>query len=243
MNSRPHVLDGQSPEPHPHYPDEDVCVDMQYAKHNCKDPMLFVARPWEHCKDPTSTFLGLRFAKRDEFKLNLTPTESKRVEHEEQRIRETRAKFSSYGRKKEWKREVTTKLNNYAEGKEPMYPKSWIRDQAIDHALIERVKSWTVDDVVNEPTPAPHLEAEYEFKACAIYFKRLESGSGWERYTHTNEHFLPGKFPSQKISVHSILEKKAGNPLSEKCPPDRLRYFHFPANNMRWIEVCSIPLR
>lgn len=248
--SRPplQVLNGVSLEPHPHHRNEDVCVDMHYAKHDCKDPLLFAAEPWKYCKDSANTYLGLRFEKRAHFKSKLTPKELKRVEHEELRIKQTRANFSSYPRKKEmmlelrearkaWKIEVTNKLENYGQQEQPLYPKTWVRDQAIDRALIERVKSWPVDDVIDESTIAPHLEAEYGFKACAIYFKK--SDTGWDRHTHKNGHLLPGKFPNQKIPVHNILEKKEGNPLSEKCPPNQLRYFHFPTNNMLWIEVCQ----
>jgi hypothetical protein len=53
--------------------------------------------------------------------------------------------------------------------------------------------------------------------------------------------------PSYKIDsldsypLEDILGKspKDDNPLTaEECDPDIIRYFHFPANNMRWVEVC-----
>jgi len=56
---------------------------------------------------------------------------------------------------------------------------------------------------------------------------------------------LPGGktqvFPDQRVPVDDILSrdkaKMKGNPLAAKCGKDELRYIHFPANNMSWIEV------
>jgi hypothetical protein len=52
--------------------------------------------------------------------------------------------------------------------------------------------------------------------------------------------------PSYKIDtldsypLEDILGKdaKEDNPLTTECDPNTIRYFHFPANNMRWVEVC-----
>lgn len=49
------------------------------------------------------------------------------------------------------------------------------------------------------------------------------------------------KFPNQRIPVDDVLstdeQKLRKNPLAQDCPNNTLRYFHFPANNMYWIEV------
>lgn len=48
-------------------------------------------------------------------------------------------------------------------------------------------------------------------------------------------------FPNQRVPVDDILSKDEAkikvNPLAAKCGKDELRYIHFPANNMSWIEV------
>ncbi|KAH7304372.1 hypothetical protein BKA65DRAFT_579223 [Rhexocercosporidium sp. MPI-PUGE-AT-0058] len=72
---------------------------------------------------------------------------------------------------------------------------------------------------------------EYGFKGNAIYFcKTADEWSG-----STNEG-IDGSFPNQKISIHKMLNDTTGNPLAERCPSNQLRYFHLPANNMRWVE-------
>lgn len=78
------------------------------------------------------------------------------------------------------------------------------------------------------------MDPEYGFKACAIYFKT--SSAGFKGHTHRPDQFLAGTFPNQKIPVYKMLQEEKNNPLSETCPPGHLRYFHFPTNNMHWIE-------
>jgi hypothetical protein len=50
----------------------------------------------------------------------------------------------------------------------------------------------------------------------------------------------PEEFPNQKIPIDELLYRKdrARNPLMKECPPNMIRYFHLPANNMSWVEVC-----
>jgi hypothetical protein len=69
-------------------------------------------------------------------------------------------------------------------------------------------------------------------KAGVIFFKASEP--------HDHPDF-DDKFPNQKISIRKLLDKEnEGNPLTTKCPSDMIRYFHFPANNMSWIEVNAM---
>lgn len=82
-------------------------------------------------------------------------------------------------------------------------------------------------------------EPMYGFRASAIYFKK--DGDEWTGYTHNASKFIGEyEFPNQKISVHDLLEgPESTNPLHEHCRSDTIRYFHFPTNNMSWIEVRS----
>jgi hypothetical protein len=70
---------------------------------------------------------------------------------------------------------------------------------------------------------------DYDIKASMIYFK------------NSRPFDVPGvdnNFPNQKISVSELLcDEEENNPLMQPCDGDTIRYFHFPANNMIWIEV------
>lgn len=60
-----------------------------------------------------------------------------------------------------------------------------------------------------------------------------EEGKGWVSLDHPLVH---GKFPHQKISIQQFLYNKEGTPLKRRTGKDQLRYFHLPANNMKWVE-------
>ena len=98
-------------------------------------------------------------------------------------------------------------------------------------------KTLPVAELVEEEkvdTPEPL----YGLKACAMYFKREEGEeSAWRGWTSDHRSYGGSIFPNQKIAMHKILESTEDNPLMERCPLDCIRYFHFPTNNMEWIEV------
>lgn len=80
-------------------------------------------------------------------------------------------------------------------------------------------------------------EPMYGIRASAMYFKRAKDvwvGTDYPQSPHSE---YSGHFPNQKIPVDKILDKQKNNPLMEDCPKDHIRYFHFPTNNMSWIEV------
>lgn len=64
-----------------------------------------------------------------------------------------------------------------------------------------------------------------------------EEDKGWVSMDHPLVH---GSFPHQKISIQQFLYNKEGTPLKRSSRRDQLRYFHLPANNMRWVEVRQI---
>lgn len=70
---------------------------------------------------------------------------------------------------------------------------------------------------------------DFDVKASMIYFKKFRP------YTVPE---IDNVFPNQKLSVRDLLSDNAKkNPLMQPCDDDTVRYFHFPANNMVWIEV------
>lgn len=68
-----------------------------------------------------------------------------------------------------------------------------------------------------------------EIKASIIFFK------------DSRPYDIPdieNEFPNQKMSVRDLLaEDRESNPLMQPCEDNMIRYFHFPANNMIWVEV------
>lgn len=90
------------------------------------------------------------------------------------------------------------------------------------------------DGISEEPEPL------YGLKASVMYFQKVEGeNSAWREWTNDHKAYGESKFPNQKIAMHKILEDTTNNPLMEPCPENCIRYFHFPTNNMQWIEVSS----
>ncbi|KAH7309885.1 hypothetical protein B0I35DRAFT_440765 [Stachybotrys elegans] len=116
------------------------------------------------------------------------------------------------------------------------------RHRIRDLALLRRIEGWDVHeereqqrDAEPEPTqPMLAGEPTFDVNAYAIYFKSTEDG-GYIGTDYQHD-WLSGHFPSQKVSAHRLLRKNnAKNPLTMRAE-DHLRYFHFPTNDMGWIE-------
>lgn len=52
-----------------------------------------------------------------------------------------------------------------------------------------------------------------------------------------NHPLVHGHFPHQKISIQQLLYNKEGTPLKRTTKKNEFRYFHLPANSMKWVEV------
>jgi hypothetical protein len=73
-------------------------------------------------------------------------------------------------------------------------------------------------------------EVESDIQAPLIYFK------------NSRPYDIPGcsdQFPNQKVPLkHLLIDDFETNPLMQPCDDNMIRYFHLPANNMKWVEVC-----
>lgn len=72
------------------------------------------------------------------------------------------------------------------------------------------------------------VDPDHEFMVNMITLKKVPPKSS---YVH---------FEMEKCTVNKALDGACDSPLKhrcKRCEPDTLRYFHFPANNMDWIEV------
>jgi hypothetical protein len=79
----------------------------------------------------------------------------------------------------------------------------------------------------------PRKENGFGFFANMIVFKNSD------RFTDPN--YASEVFPNQKVPIQDLLYKKnkEKNPLMKpyKDGENEIRYFHFPGNNMEWVEV------
>jgi predicted DNA-binding transcriptional regulator len=100
----------------------------------------------------------------------------------------------------------------------------------------ESLRAWRGYEFSPEPEEKVVLGVEEsvdaDMKAAMIYFK------------NSRPYTVPGfenEFPNQKISIKELLaDDGERNPLMWGVGEDEVRYFHFPANNMIWIEVSTV---
>jgi hypothetical protein len=92
----------------------------------------------------------------------------------------------------------------------------------------EEQKTPTVGETEEEDSP---VDPDHGFMASMITLKKDSPRSSYVR------------FEMEKYPVNEALDGSPNNPLKQRCKrcePDTIRYFHFPANNMAWIEVWPL---
>ncbi|KAK1240190.1 hypothetical protein MKX08_007632 [Trichoderma sp. CBMAI-0020] len=86
-----------------------------------------------------------------------------------------------------------------------------------------------VDEKIREPRDG--------FRAGVMYFKKVKEGK-WYGEQCKDVDPPSGEFPNQKINMDTILSDTAKNRKLFKRDGESIKYFHFPANHMKWIETA-----
>ena len=119
---------------------------------------------------------------------------------------------------------------------------------ARNRAILRQVMSWHSEayaasrkaldpDTYMDTISGPHDSSEDDPKKEDFGYNgwiiAWEKEKGWTSIDHP---LVAGSFPHQKISIQQFLYNKEGTPLKRSSNPNQLRYFHLPANNMKWVE-------
>ncbi|TRX92587.1 hypothetical protein FHL15_006514 [Xylaria flabelliformis] len=220
----------------------DVYVDLQYSNGRVQSE-TFTEEPWKHFGNPVSAYLSSRREKLGEFqKMEIDHPESwKRIERERDRIAALRKRFKGNELKESLMEDLNTARKalrdvlwgNISEHEKEVKNNRFINQKQRSARLevLKRLKCAKRPTEESEEVTRKREETE-GFKAGVMYFKKW--GNAWEGHSHEN---CEETYPNQKLSIQKILDpKNAKNPLAHKPRGDELRYFHFPANNMEWIE-------
>ncbi|GAB1312463.1 hypothetical protein MFIFM68171_02673 [Madurella fahalii] len=210
-------------------------------------------------------YLAIRFDRRAKFLEELGKISSDRAketttrsDNRDARIFNERTDFGSYGPKKRllaslegWKKEwaATRDLKSgsrtHRARKLVRNARNWRPNQAsID--IAPRVGNVGIgnQDTTTDTSPAEGTSRSKGggYNVGVMYFRRPNSNSAFfgakcDMIETTDP--KQSEFPDQRIPVDDVLSgtvESETNPLSQRCPDDTLRYFHFPANNMAWVE-------
>ncbi|RYP46241.1 hypothetical protein DL768_007508 [Monosporascus sp. mg162] len=129
--------------------------------------------------------------------------------------------------------DVSTHLNTNRRG--PFFP--WRKPSSDQPTQSQPAPAIPEDPRSNNAAGEVGPEPMHGFRACAMHFEKVEEKDIWQGYTYKHPNYA-GKFPNQKIEMDKILNKEHENVLLRDCSQNIIRYFHFPANNMSWIETA-----
>ncbi|KAK0392707.1 hypothetical protein NLU13_2202 [Sarocladium strictum] len=80
------------------------------------------------------------------------------------------------------------------------------------------------------PTEDDPQKPNYGYNGWLIVWDQEKGG------VSSDHPLIHGKFPHQKISIQQLLYNKENTPLKRTSNKKQLRYFHLPANSMKWVE-------
>jgi hypothetical protein len=142
------------------------------------------------------------------------------IKEEERRIKRIRERFRSDIQK-------NILLENVARSREDLIPH-------LHEGATTLRKSTQGPEEQNSGDANMTEEPPGEFKAGLMYFEKTPVGN-WCGKKYEDDSLLSGDFPNQKMKMKDILSTT--NHQLFKCEPDKIKYFHFPANHMEWIEA------
>lgn len=154
------------------------------------------------------------------------------IKSEEERIRKIRERF-----KDKENSEKSYLLKNVSESRKTLIQhlsKKVKKSSLLNEQEAERSNG--LENEMNNPVNEKVKEPIDEFKAGVMYFERHEEGK-WYGEQCKDVNSSSGNFPNQKITMDTILSDTAESRKLFKRDGARIKYFHFPANHMEWIEV------
>jgi hypothetical protein len=210
---------------------------------NCKSDFLHGPR------DLYSHFFGcLRTSEREDFLQCLPERSRARIQEEEHHVAQLRSIFEARQDTEEGRllrrhkqslrrwREVA-RLKTGPQSPPQNVPNGHLptngeppEDDPVDDELQPGYKNRHAKSI-NSKTYIQEASQDVDIYAQVMFFKNSAP--------HTIDDFLPEEFPDQKMPLKRLLydENPEGNPLLRPCSEDMIRYFHVPANDMKWVEV------
>lgn len=224
----------------------DAAIELQYpdAKERAK---AYAKEPWKYYSNPVHGYLSTRKVMLDEFEKEMEEAGSEkwdRIKQEMGRIAALRKRFEENELKKSLMKELDRcrqNLRGCLQGStsgrgEPVHKRLIKPNKRRDTkpAAPQQLKGETLPEQGVDHRQGIKREGLDGFKAAVMYFTKEESSNSWKGFTHSH---YKAQYPNQKLAMRDILTDNKDNPLSQTHNQEELRYFHFPANNMEWIEV------
>jgi hypothetical protein len=219
--------------------------------------------------DAWGKYLSMRFAQRPAFYESLEPSEKELIRKEVQRIKYFRENFETQllspsrsnalsaslaASRSTWRKAALLRCKEELKTWDAKIANCKDTDFSLkrQYNIISQVQLWESKEyskLQNDIAPESYIhdldlqtssmednpdESNYGYNGWMIVF---EKGKGGVTVDHPLCH---GHFPNQKISIQQLLYNKSQTPLKRTESNEHLRYFHLPANNMKWVEVRTL---
>lgn len=213
--------------------------------------------------DVWAEYLRARILRRRELYNSLDPSAQELIRKEVRRIRYFREHFKDYrvfptdelplvalldDSRTKWRDIAAKRANDELNKVNKRMEKEGATELLVrNKKILKRVQSWhskgyaDIRDASNPDAYMPDLDQgpdnseddpqkpDYGYNGWVIAWEKGQ----WTSLDHPLVH---GSFPHQKISIQQFLYNKEGTPLKRDLRKDQFRYFHLPANNMKWVE-------
>jgi hypothetical protein len=208
-----------------------------------------------HVRDVVLHYFGcLGESERAEFFAHLPDYKKQRIRDEEKRIQQQRALFEQDKETNALVKIFKRSHNDFLKSR-PEEMQKRIKDK------VERLKEMpSILEVGTNEAPnipeSPNKQFSRQSTSSLdggsnVTKPSKDNGFGFHAYAVFYRNSVPyddslcnDKFPNQKKPLKDLLynKVKAANPLMRACEKDEneIRWFHFPGNNMEWIEVGNL---
>lgn len=191
-------------------------------------------------------YFRCKYERRDELKKTFNQTQQRKIELELDRIEKLRTNFTKHVEnailvggmtrsRTAWRRFAKDRSLEEKEKVKALLEKDMTpRDRArYSHNLsvLRKVAKWTESSDPLTNTASDEDDKGYGFVVYKVILKK-----------HAEQNLSYDDYHLDTYPVRDVLDKNKKNPLMEPCEKDSIRYFHFPANNMLWVEVSISPV-
>jgi hypothetical protein len=215
--------------------------------------------------DLWADYLHVRYAKREALYNRLEPSDQEQLCQEVRRVRYFRNHFKDYrispkdrlplvalleDSRVKWRDHAHKRVNDELAKVQREIDRNGETDRRVrNRAILRMVQRWRDKDYAvwqNDIAPDSYMDLEtgpgpdssednprepnYGYNGWLIAWEEGEGG------VSMNHPLVHGSFPHQKISMQQLLYNKADTPLKRDTESNQLRYFHLPANSMKWVE-------
>ncbi|KAK8091759.1 hypothetical protein PG997_002120 [Apiospora hydei] len=201
-------------------------------------PVTCLSSEDHHISDHLLHYLGcLRYDKRDDLFKESNEIWEQEIKHYEETDPSSEPSPRALAKKKRetWEKNCEKELRRVGILREAI--RTDVHDSHLDRKIRESSQKWRDSrnlqqcQPTNDATKPAEYNLERDISIPIIQYKLRGEENG-----AASKERVWGDFPDQKTKLDLLGEGTEVNLLSKDRHPDRIKYFHFPSNNMIWAE-------